>query len=414
MPFERLMIISFVNNHAAKVYYLSGSCNQKNINFHENCADMKIVADDKIPFLKGALEPHAEIIYVPGKKITKEVLSGSDALLIRTRTKCTENLLDGTSVRFIGTATIGFDHIDVQYCTKNNIVWTNAPGCNSSSVQQYIAAALMKISYENNFNLRDKTLGIIGVGNVGSKVEKFARILGMKVLLNDPPRARKEGKKNFRSLNTVLSESDIITVHVPLNVVGEDMTYHLFNDDTLKKLKRGAWFINSSRGEVTNTKSLKKVLDSGRLSGAVIDVWENEPDIDLELMNQVFIATPHIAGYSTDGKANGTAMVVNSLSRYFSLPPTEWYPENVPAPVSPNITIDCNGKTDETIVREAINITYNITDDNDRLRFSPSDFEKQRGDYPLRREFPSYTVKLKGGAEKTQIMLRDLGFNIIC
>ena len=243
----------------------------------------------------------------------------------------------------------------------------------------------MKISAENNFNLKDKTLGIVGVGNVGSKVEKLARTLGMNVLLNDPPRARKEGKNNFHSLNVVLSESDIVTVHVPLNVVGEDMTYHLFNEDTLKKLKRGAWFINSSRGEVTNTKSLKKVLDSGRLSGAVIDVWENEPDIDIKLMNQVFIATPHIAGYSTDGKANGTAMVVNSLSRYFSLPPVEWYPENVPPPLSPYITIDCNGKSEETVVREAIVHTYNIDEDNYRLRRSPSDFEKQRSDYPLRR-----------------------------
>ncbi len=161
---------------------------------------MKIVADDKIPFLKGALEPLAEVVYIPGKQINRDMLKDTDALLIRTRTRCTENLLEGTSVKFIGTATIGFDHIDTQYCKKNNIIWTNAPGCNSFSVQQYIAAALLKISSENKFNLKDKTLGIIGVGNVGSKVEKFAQILGMKVLLNDPPRARKEGRKIFISL----------------------------------------------------------------------------------------------------------------------------------------------------------------------------------------------------------------------
>jgi erythronate-4-phosphate dehydrogenase len=374
---------------------------------------MKIVADDKIPFLKGALEPYAEMIYMPGKNITREILMDSDAMLVRTRTKCTENLLNGTGVRFIGTATIGFDHIDTQYCNRNNIAWTNAPGCNSSSVQQYIAAALMKISSENNVNLRDMTLGIVGVGNVGSKVEKFARTLGMNVMLNDPPRARKEGKKNFQSLNEVLSESDIVTVHVPLNVEGDDITYHLFNEDALRKLKRGAWFINSSRGEVTNTRSLKEVLDSGRLCGAVTDVWENEPDIDIELMNQVFLATPHIAGYSTDGKANGTAMVVNSLSNFFNLPLTAWYPENVPSPVSPYITIDCNGKSEETIVREAIVHTYNIDDDNYRLRHSPSDFEKQRGEYPMRREFPSYTVKLIAGAEKIQRLLSELGFTIV-
>jgi erythronate-4-phosphate dehydrogenase len=371
---------------------------------------MKIVADDKIPFLRGALEPYAEVVYIAGKKIDREVLMNCDALLIRTRTKCTENLLEGTKVKFIGTATIGFDHIDIQYCSKNKITWTNAPGCNSSSVQQYIAAALLKLSSEYSFNLKDKTLGIIGVGNVGSKVEKFARSIGMKVLLNDPPRARREGKRKFHILNSVLSESDIITIHVPLNVVGEDQTYHLFNDERLKKIRKGAWFLNSSRGEVVNTNILKTKLYSGKLVGAVIDVWENEPDIDHELMNQAFITTPHIAGYSTDGKANGTAIVVNSLCKYFKLPLENWYPENVPLPAYPSISVNCKGKSEEDILREAVFHTYNITEDSDNLRRTPSDFEKLRGDYPLRREFASYTVELKNGSPKISQMLETIGF----
>jgi len=373
---------------------------------------MKIVADDKIPFLKGALEPYAEVIYIPGKQIDREILKDCDALLIRTRTKCTADLLDGTNVRFIGTATIGFDHIDTHYCNKNKIIWTNAPGCNSSSVQQYIAAALLKVSSENSFNLRGKTLGIVGVGNVGSKVEKFAQTIGMNVLLCDPPRARVEGKKNFRSLNALLSESDIVTVHVPLNVVGEYYTYHLFNEERFKKIRRGAWFFNSSRGEVAETNALKRVLDSGKLGGAVIDVWENEPDIDAELMQQAFIATPHIAGYSTDGKANGTAMVVNSLSKYFNLSLENWYPGNVPLPAFPSISIDCKGKSEEEIFREIVLHTYNIDEDNERLRLSPSDFEKLRGDYPLRREFTSYSVRLKDGSEEVRQMLETLGFKV--
>jgi erythronate-4-phosphate dehydrogenase len=373
---------------------------------------MKIVADDKIPFLKGALEPYAEMIYIPGKQISRDILMNADALLIRTRTKCTENLLKRTKIRFIGTATIGFDHIDTNYCNKSGISWTNAPGCNSSSVQQYIAAALLRISSEYHFRLKDKTLGIIGVGNVGSKVEKFARILGMKVLLNDPPRARVEGKKNFLRLDTVLSESDIVTVHVPLNVAGEDLTFHLFNEDCLNKIKKGAWFINSSRGEITDTHSLKKILNSGNPGGTILDVWENEPDIDLELMQQAFISTSHIAGYSTDGKANGTAMVVNSLSRYFNLPLENWFPENLPVPASPNISIVCNGKTEEEIIGEAVNHTYNIDEDNLQLRLSPSDFEKLRENYPLRREFTSYTIDLKGGNEKVRQILKGLGFSI--
>jgi len=374
---------------------------------------MKIVADDKIPFLKGALEHYADVIYLPGKDINREMLMDTDALLIRTRTKCTEKILAGTKVRFIGTATIGFDHIDTQYCNNNQIFWTNAPGCNSSSVQQYIASALLKISGRNNFTLKGKTIGIIGVGNVGSKVARFAHLLGMNVLLNDPPRARKEGGKNFCTLDNILSESDIITVHVPLNMDGEDGTFHLFDDEIFNKFKDKAWFLNSSRGEVADTTALKKILSSGRLSGAVIDVWENEPVIDQELLQQAFIATPHIAGYSTDGKANGTAMVVNSLSRYFELPLTDWYPGNVPLPLDPVFMIDCNGKSDEEIIREAVFHSYDIDTDNTRLRQSPSDFEKIRGDYPLRREFYSYSVILKNGSDRVKKIISNLGFRIV-
>ena len=373
---------------------------------------MKIVADDKIPFLKGALEPYAEVIYLPGKQIDHEILKDADALLIRTRTICNEKLLEGTKVRFIGTATIGFDHIDTQYCNKKKIFWTNAPGCNSSSVYQYIAAALLKISSVTNIRLKDKTLGIVGVGNVGSKVEMFARTIGMNVQLNDPPRARLEGKKNFHQLNEVLSSSDILTVHVPLNLTGEDYTYHLFNDDNLKMIRTGAWFINSSRGEVADTPALKTAINTGNIGGAIIDVWENEPDIDHELMDLSLITTPHIAGYSTDGKANGTAMVVNSLSKYFNLSLENWYPGNVPLPAFPSISIDCKGKSEEEIFREIVLHTYNIDEDNERLRLSPSDFEKLRGDYPLRREFTSYSVRLKDGSEEVRQMLETLGFKV--
>ncbi len=374
---------------------------------------IRIIADDKIPFLKGVLEPFASVAYLPGSQINREKAADADVLIIRTRTKCDGELLDNTPVRFIATATIGFDHIDTEYCGKRNIKWTNAPGCNSASVQQYIAAALLKTASEFRFILRDKTIGIVGVGNVGSKVEKFARILGMNVLLNDPPRARKEGENNFVSLGTILYESDIVTVHVPLNVVGEDCTWHLFNDKSFKKMRKGTWFINTSRGEVTETDALKKVLESGKFGGAVIDVWENEPDIDRVLMGKTFISTPHIAGYSTDGKANGTSMIVNALCKFFNLPLSNWYPVNAPAPATPLFSIDCIGKTDEDVIREAVFHTYNIDEDNIRLRFSPSDFEKQRDDYPVRREFTAYTVILKGGTKQTRMMLKGLGFRVV-
>ena len=374
---------------------------------------MKIVADDKIPFLKGVLEPYAEVHYLPGKAITREVLLDTDALLIRTRTKCTEALLNGSAVKFIGTATIGFDHIDTHYCEKNKIVWTNAPGCNSSSVRQYIASGLLKIASENGFSLKGKSIGIVGVGNVGSKVEKFARTMGMTVLLNDPPRARAEGKDKFVNMNTLLSESDIVTVHVPLIMTGEDFTYHLFTEKILKKMKKGTWFINSSRGEVADTNSLIKFLDSGKPGGAVLDVWEKEPDIDRELLARVRLATPHIAGYSTDGKANGTSMVVNALADFFGLPVKDWYPANVPPPEDPVISIDCKGKNDEEIISDAVSVTYDIGLDDRNLRLSPSGFEKQRGEYRLRREFTAYTVDLKSGNKKSEKMLEALGFRIL-
>jgi erythronate-4-phosphate dehydrogenase len=373
---------------------------------------MKIVADNNIPFLQGALEPFAEVVYIPGSEISRDVLIDADALLIRTRTKCNEAMLNGTNVKFIGTATIGFDHIDTEYCEKNKIKWTNAPGCNSSSVQQYITAALLKVSLKSKSCLKDKTLGIIGAGNVGTKVQKIAEVLGMNILLNDPPRARVEGDVDFTSLKTILKESDIITVHVPLNMKGEDCTYHLFNDELFRQMKNGAWFFNTSRGEVADTAALKKALEAGKPAGAVLDVWENEPRIDLELLDKAFITTPHIAGYSTDGKANGTSMVVNYLAAYFNLPLKNWYPENIPEPQSTEIEIDCKFKSDEDILREAVFTTYRLNEDITRLRIIPSDFERQRAYYPLRREFPSYTITLKRMTNEIHKTLSDMGFKI--
>jgi erythronate-4-phosphate dehydrogenase len=373
---------------------------------------IKIIADDKIPFLAGVLEPVADVTYLPGRMIGKAHIKDADALLIRTRTKCTGELLKGSKVGFIGTATIGFDHIDIRYCENHNIKWTNAPGCNSSSVQQYITAALLKMSGDFQFRLREKTIGIIGVGNVGTKIEKIARTLGMNVLLNDPPRARKEGDKLFVDLDKLLNDSDIITIHVPLNIVGEDKTYHMINDKSIRRMKKGVWIINSSRGEVAETSSLKKALRSGKFGGVVLDVWEHEPDIDYELLEKAFIATPHIAGYSADGKANGTAMIVNALTELYNLPVTNWYPAVIPEPHSREISVNARNKDQEDVVREVVLHTYNIAEDDIKLRFSPSDFEKLRGDYPVRREFPSFTVTLTGGTKKLQKMVESLGFRI--
>ena len=374
--------------------------------------DVKIIADDKIPFLKGALEPYAEVVYLPGKDITQDVLVNADAMLIRTRTICNEQLLGNTNVMFIGTATIGYDHIDTQYCGDKGIRWINAPGCNSSSVQQYIAAALLTVASDMDFSLENKTLGIIGAGNVGSKVAKLGKILGMNVLLNDPPRARIEGDREFVNIDTILRDADIVTVHVPLTMTGEDRTYHLFDEKFFSKMKRGSWFFNTSRGEVADSAALKNALVTSVPGGAVIDVWEKEPDIDTGLLSKVSLATPHIAGYSTDGKANGTAVVVNSLCRFFNLPLDNWYPSNVPLPVYPVIVIDGSGRTREDVIREAVLHTYDIKSDDRAFRQDPSGFEKQRGNYPLRREFPSYSVIPANTSGNVRTALESLGFRI--
>jgi erythronate-4-phosphate dehydrogenase len=373
---------------------------------------IKIIADENIPFLKGVLEPFSEIYYMPGRHITNQEVKDADALLIRTRTICNEELLNNSRVKFIGTATIGFDHIDKEYCDRNGIKWISAPGCNSSSVQQYIASALLRIASENGFSLKDKTIGIVGVGNVGKKVEKFAGIMGMRILLNDPPRARKEKNILFSDLETLLKESDFVTLHVPLNLRGRDKTFHLIDRDTLRMMKEGSWFINTSRGEVVETEALKQAITNERIGGTVLDVWENEPELDIPLMHMAFLATPHIAGYSTDGKVNGTAAIVRELSSFFGFPLTDWSPEQVPPPRLPEIIIDCNGKGNEEIIRRSVFHTYNIIEDDVKLRFDPSLFEKIRGNYPVRREFPAYTVSLRGCSMGIANQLKDLGFNV--
>jgi len=373
---------------------------------------IRIIADENIPYLKGVLEPYADINYLPGSQINRNSISDVDALLVRTRTRCNSELLSGSRVKFIGTATIGFDHIDTDFCDNNNINWTNARGCNSSSVMQYIASALLRISAEAGFSLKDSTLGIIGVGNVGSKVQKLAGAMGMRIILNDPPRERNEGSDIFSSLSHLLNGSDIITLHVPLNADGQDKTLHLFNKETFSNVRKGAWFINSSRGEVAETEAVKDALGGEILKGTVIDVWEREPEIDIPLMHMSFLATPHIAGYSADGKANGTSVVVRQLSEFFNLPLTDWYPSEIPAPPAPLIPIDCNGKGNEEILRKAVLHTYNIVEDDIRLRFDPTRFEKERENYPVRREFNAYTVELRDGNDEISQLLQSLGFKV--
>ena len=350
---------------------------------------MKVIIDNKIPYIEGIIEKLGsktpnEVVYVAGMKFTPEIVCDADALIIRTRTHCNRELLEESKVRFIATATIGYDHIDTAYCKEAGITWTNAPGCNSGSVAQYIHSALLLLQKEKGFTLKGKCIGIVGVGNVGSKVCRVAQSLGMKVLMNDLPRADKEGDAMFTDLETIARECDVITFHTPLNREGKYKTYHLADNAFFSSLGKKPIIINTSRGEVTETTALLSALDNKLISEAIIDVWEKEPAISLELLGKVFLGTPHIAGYSADGKANATRMSLESLCKFFGVAPA--FDVQPPKPESPVIQASTEA--------EAYLQIYNPKRDSNALKANPELFEQLRGDYPLRREKEAYTFQI--------------------
>lgn len=376
----------------------------------ENKKNMKIVADNKIPFLKGVLEPFVDVCYKAGNEISRSDLLDADALIVRTRTKCNKNLLEGTKVKFIASATIGFDHIDSVYCKNNGIQWVNSAGCNASSVSQWFLAALLAYANKKKVNLKNRTLGVIGVGHVGSKIVAAAEALGMRVLLNDPPREHNEGSCEFVSLKLLLQESDILSLHVPLYKTGQDKTYHLVNEEFLNNVNPGTLLINSSRGEVIDTSALISALDEQLVSDVILDVWENEPDIERKLLEKAFIGTPHIAGYSFEGKATGTSMVVRAISNYFDLPLSDWEPDELLNFELVEVNLDTRQKSFEEICLEAIAKTYLIFEDDKRLRTNPEKFEWLRGNYIVRHEPRCYMVKINDDQYNFKYRLKQLGF----
>ena len=368
---------------------------------------IKIVADDRIPFLRGVLDDVADVVYLPGAKTTAADVRNADALITRTRTICNKELLEGNQVKFIATATIGFDHIDQKDMSSLGIVWRNAPGCNAASVAQYVASSLVSFPGSR----AGAVLGIIGVGNVGKLVAKVGSALGMRVLLNDPPRAEAEGNEGFSSLEEIQQQADFISLHVPLEYAGKYPTFKMLGKEFFAGVKPGVVFMNSSRGEAVDGEALKNALKSGRVSATVLDVWENEPDIDRELMALARFSTPHIAGYSTDGKANGTAMSVRSLTAFFGIPGFEdFFPQNVPQALNSDTILLDERMSDSEQIRRAVLHTYNIADDDWKLKSFTEQFEKLRGNYPIRREFTSYTVK--GASSEAGKVLSALGFKV--
>ncbi len=330
---------------------------------------MRFLADRAIPFLQGVLEPFAEVEYIEGNAFTKELVRDADALIIRTRTRCDRSLLEGSRVQFIATATIGFDHIDLDYCHAHNIAVATSAGCNARGVLQWVAAALATLAKRESFAPHERTLGIVGVGNVGRLVKEYAEAWGFRTICSDPPREERE-HLGFVSLEEVLHSADIVTLHTPLDTT----THHLINEQNISLLHSGATLINASRGECVTTEATRR----NDLT-YITDVWENEPNIDREYLAKSLIATPHIAGYSAQGKANATALAVQALARHFALPLTDWRPSEVEQIEPKMISWEemCN----------TINRYCDLETESAELKNSPTDFEPLRNNYHYREEF---------------------------
>lgn len=340
---------------------------------------LKIVADKAIPFLEGVFDPYADMAYLPGDKIGPEDVRDADVLMVRTRTKCNADLLEGSKVKFIATATIGTDHIDFPYCDSKGIVVRNAPGCNAGGVMEYVFSALYGLASRKSISLQGDTIGIIGVGHVGSLIERMGRALGFRILKCDPPRAEAEGSFGFCDLEYLLQNSQIVTLHVPL----DETTRGMADSEFFSLIQPGAFFINAARGEVVCDDALKAAIP--KLGPVIIDTWNHEPDIDLDLMEKVAIATPHIAGYSYQGKQNGTAAAVRAVAHYFGITELyEFFPKT-DLPENEAVKLDLKGLNQGEIA-SVLQYNYPIFTDDFMLRLNPENFDKLRSEYNYRRE----------------------------
>lgn len=376
---------------------------------------MKIIIDENISFALEAFSGLGEAELVNGRKIPASLLREAGALVVRSTTNVNKDLLDGTKIKFVGTATIGTDHIDLDYLNERNIAFSSAAGCNSQAVAEYVITVIANAAKEKKLKLKDCSIGIIGIGNIGSIVERFARALGMNVKRNDPPLLRKYGN-GYCSLEEAIS-CDFVTLHVPLNTGGIDKTVNLICERECGLLKPGSVFINASRGQVVNGRALLDAL-TGKNIYAALDVWETEPDVDIRLLEKVRFGSPHIAGYTLEGKANGTKYVYDALCSFLDIEPA-WRPM-LPEVKENEIILSGNPSLEEALFTVTAHI-YHIQEDDERLRkIAPLAHEKRgeyfdylRKTYPYRREFRNYKIKFEYGNKELKEVFSSLGFQVI-
>jgi len=388
---------------------------------------MKIIADANIPFVCECFSSIGEVTALGGRQITASVVADADVLLVRSITPVDAALLAGSRVRFVATATIGFDHIDADFLKRNDIGFASAPGSNANSAAEYVVAGLLEVGRRCDLDLEGKSIGIVGVGNVGSRVARKCAALGMEVLLNDPPLERQTGEAKYRPLEELL-DCDFITLHTPLTLEGPDKTYHLADQRFFESLKKRGVFVNAARGGVMDSQALKAAMRAGRLRAVVLDVWENEPDIDTELLKMADIGTPHIAGYSLDGKIAGMIMIYKSACKYFGLEPKFDVEDFLPAPSVPQLKPNLDVGNEQSVLLDAVQKVYRIDQDDVRLRRlldKPAGkrgeyFDSLRKNYPVRREFQNTKIILatedaEGTEENSKRLLDKLegiGFGV--
>lgn len=396
---------------------------------------MKIICSTNIPYAEEAFRPLGDLTILSPKEITADRVRDTDVLMIRSTLRVNRALLEGSRVRFVGTATIGTDHLDLDYLKQAGITWCAAPGCNANSVSEYVTAALLCLGKRHNFTLEGKTIGVVGVGNVGRRVVQKAQAMGMRVLQNDPPRRKAENNPVFLPLEQVLAEADILTLHVPLTKTGPYPTWHLADQRFFEQLKPGVVWLNAARGAAMDSDAFLQARANGKVAGAVLDTWEGEPAFRTDVLAKADIATPHIAGHSFEGKVMGTVMVYHALCRFLDIKPTwtsngQLPPEGqLPPPLVPEIRLDLPAAlrpamqaspagSDEAALWQIVRAVYDIEADDQRLRAGAladpktrgEHFEQLRKNYPIRREFRFTHVVLPPGHSRLETKIRNLGF----